>query len=103
MLQSVTKVSYLYVWAGTSPVGVVTVEVSNDYSILPNGTVNATGTWVGIPFVNAAGATVTSFALTGNSGKGFLEVVTNAYAIRTVYTYTSGTGTLTVTVNGKIS
>lgn len=103
VLQSLTVGLYTYSWSGTSPVGAISVQISNDYSLNPNGTVNNTGTWVTIYFT-LNGTTVTNSApLTGNTGEGAIEWTTGAYAIRTVYTRTSGTGTIQAIVNGKVS
>lgn len=104
-LKGISILSYAYVWSGTSPVGTVTVQVSNDYAVSANGlAVTNAGTWNTIPFVNAAGATVTSFAISGNTGNGFVDVVlTGAYAVRTVYTAGSGVGTIQVIANARVS
>jgi len=103
VIPKLSMVTYAYSWSGSSPVGTVIVQVSNDYALDAQGDVSNAGTWNTLPFVDSAGDTVTSFALSGNSGVGFLEVVTGAYAIRTVYTRTSGSGTLQVTLNSKVT
>ncbi len=103
LIPKLSMVTYAYSWAGSSPVGTVIVQVSNDYSVNAEGAVSNAGTWNTLPFVNAAGSVVSSFAVSGSSGVGFVEVVTGAYAIRTVYTVTSGTGTLQVTLNSKVT
>ena len=103
IIPKLSMVSYAYSWTGSSPSGTVTVEVSNDYAVDAKGDVSSAGTWNTLPFVDSTGSTVTSFTLSGNSGVGFLEVVTGAYAIRTKYTAVSGTGTLQVTLNSKVA
>lgn len=94
ILQSLTRVAYSFNWSGTSPVGTVNFQFSNDYALNANGTVQNAGTWTTGPG---------TFALTGNAGNGFIDIVTGAYAIRCVYTKTSGTGNLTSYVNAKVS
>jgi hypothetical protein len=93
VLQSLSKVSYHLSWTGSSPVGTASLQVSNDYSLLPNGQVNNPGTW----------QTVTTSTVSGSPGTGFIDAITGAYATRLIYTSTSGTGTLTATVAGKVS
>lgn len=105
VLPQVTVGSYSYSWTGTSPVGTIAVEVSNDYR--PggiNGVAANAGTWTALYFnVNGSSTPTNSMSVSGNSGTGFLEWNTGAYAIRTKYTRTSGTGTLTAIINGKVA
>lgn len=103
VLQSVSDVSYSFVWNGTSPVGTIICQVSNDYALTPTGGVGNAGTWNTIPFLLSTGTVATSAPVTGNTGTGFLDVTTSAYAIRVVYTTASGTGTLSAIVNGKVA
>jgi DUF971 family protein len=50
------------------------------------------------------GSTVTSVPVTGNTGQGFIDILgTGAYAVRLFYDATSGTGSLTIVVNGKVT
>lgn len=103
IIQKISIVSYAYSWSGTSPVGTITVQVSNDYSLEPNGKVNNTGTWTGVYFY-VAGSLAASISVSGNTGTAFLSIEgLGAYAIRTVYTKVSGTGTLQAVVAGKVS
>lgn len=103
VLGSLTKVGYAYSWAGSSPVGTIAVQVSNDYSLDSAGKVANVGTWTPLE-LELAGAPVTSIPVSGNSGTGFIDLATvGAYAIRTVYTKVSGTGTLQATITGKVS
>ena len=102
IIQQLSMISYAYSWSGTSPVGTIKVQVSNDYSIDAGGAVKNAGTWTTLTIDNG-GTAVTSIALTGNTGNGVIDLVETAgYALRTVYTRTSGTGTLNVVVNGKV-
>ena len=102
VLKNLTKASYSYSWAGSSPVGTVAIQLSNDYSLNPNGTVNNAGTWT-TAYVNYNGTSVASVPLSGNTGTGFIDLETGAYACRTVYTASSGTGTLQVLFVGKVT
>jgi hypothetical protein len=104
VLQSLTIGSYTYSWAGTAPVGAVSIQLSNDYSLNPDGTVKNPGTWVtGYFTLNGTGAEVNFAPVTGNTGEGIIEWSTGAYAIRTLYVFTSGTGVLQAIVNGKVT
>lgn len=103
ILQSLTVGSYTYSWAGTTPIGTLSVQISNDYSVNPDGTVKNAGTWNTIFFTLDGATVVNSAPVTGNSGNGVIEWSTGAYAIRTIYTKTSGTGTLQAVVNGKVT
>ena len=92
-------VSYSYSWSGTSPVGTVSVQVSDDFGLLSNGQPdpNKPGTWNTLPLSLTP-------AVTGNTGNGGIDVLsTSWYAIRTVYTATSGTGTIVATVTAKVA
>lgn len=103
ILQSVSGVSYEVSWTGSTPIGTVSVQLSNDYSVNPDGTVNNAGTWTTI-YLNVNGTPSQTIAITGNTGSGFIDIErTNAYAIRLIYTRTSGTGSLTATICGKVS
>lgn len=97
IIQKLSLASYGVSWAGSSPVGVITVEVSNDYSLNPDGSENNAGTWNALPLSGTA-------AVSGNTGNGFIDIDAQAgYALRLVYTRTSGTGSLQATVVGKVS
>lgn len=105
LLPHLSMLSYGYSWTGTTPVGAVSVEVSNDYKVGPNGAAlnAATATWNTLTFLYN-GALVTSIPVTGNAGNGQIDIFqTGAYAIRTKYTKTSGTGTIQATVNCKVA
>lgn len=103
LVPNLSMMSYAYSWAGTAPVGAVSIQVSNDYSINPDGSTRNPGTWNTITF-SLAGVPATSAPVTGSPGNGFIDVdATGAYAIRTVYTATSGTGTLQATFNAKVA
>lgn len=92
-----SMLSYDISWTGTAPVGVMSVQVSNTYSQNGDGTVRNPGNWTTL--VLSAPTNVS-----GNTGNGFIDVdATAAYAMRLVYTRTSGTGTMNATVKGKVT
>jgi hypothetical protein len=94
-------VNYQVTWTGTSPVGTLAVEASNDCVVDSQGGVSG-GTWNPVP-LDLAGVSVTSIPISGNSGKGMIDLDgIGAYAVRLVYDATSGTGTLNATVVGKV-
>ena len=102
ILNSLTLYSYSVSWTGVAPVGVLSVEASNDCVILAAGGVSG-GTWNPIP-LGLLGATVFSIPISGNSGNGIIDIERHGvFAVRLVYTATSGTGTLSATINGKVA
>lgn len=102
ILQSLTIGSYSYSWSGTTPIGTIQVLISNDYKADGANVINA-GTWVPIYFTLNGSSVVNSAPVSGNTGVGFIEWSTGAYAIKTVYTKTSGVGTIQSVINGKVS
>ena len=101
VIQGISMLSYAYSWTGSAPIGTVSVQLSNDFSLNSVGAVSNTGTWNTISF-SLAGTTVSSAPVSGNTGNGMIDIaLTGAYAVRTVYTKTSGTGTLQATICGK--
>lgn len=103
ILQSVTRISYGLSWVGTVPVGTAAVQVSNDYSVYANGSVHNTGTWTTL-ILDLNGVPVSSIPISGSPGSAMIDIDgTAVYAIRLVYTKTSGTGTLQAIINGKVS
>lgn len=83
------NVIYQYVWTGDLAGG-FTVETSSDYNENTQ-----SGTWDVVPIDAGAAA-----AGTADSGTIELNQLSAPY-IRTVFTYSSGTGNLTVTISGK--
>lgn len=103
IVQMISIGAYTYSWAGTSPVGTIQVEVSNDYKpgVMDTDPANA-GTWTAIYFT-LDGSTVTNAApVSGNTGTGVIEFSTGCYAVRTKYVFGSGVGTLQSVVNLKV-
>lgn len=89
-------VSYSVSWAGTAPVGAMSVQVSNDYSQNADGTVRNAGTWTTLTLSAAT-------PVSGATGNGFIDIdQIAAFAIRLVYTRTSGTGLMQAIINGKV-
>lgn len=104
ILGASTLGSMSYSWTGTSPVGTIALQISDDYALSADGkTVVNAGTWNSVYFqLNGSSTLVNSAPLSGNSGNGIIEFNTGAWAIRTVYTRTSGTGTLSATITAKV-
>lgn len=95
IIQKLSEISYSVTWAGTAPVGAVTVEVSNDYSQNDDGTVRNVGSWNPLPGVSGA--------VSGSPGQGFVDIfATGSYAMRLVYTRTSGSGLMQVILCAKV-
>lgn len=92
-----SQIVYGFSWAGTTPVGAITLECSNDYKLDPSGAVANAGTWNTMPLSATC-------AVLGNTGSGIIDVTaTGNYAIRVKYTKTSGTGLMQVIVNAKVA
>jgi hypothetical protein len=103
IIQKLSMMSYALSWVGTTPVGSASVQVSNDYSQNEDGTVKNPGTWNTVP-VSLSGSSVTLIPISGSTGNGFIDIdEMGAYAMRLVYTPTSGTGTLQATYNAKVA
>lgn len=97
IIQKLSLISYSYSWAGSSPSGTISVEVSNDYTQNADGSVRNAGTWNELPL----SATPT---VAGSTGNGQIDIdLQGSYAIRTVYTSISGTGALQAIINAKVS
>lgn len=103
ILQSLTKASYAVKWTGSTPVGTLSVQFSNDYSLDSAGAVHNAGSWTTTE-LESGGSIVTSIPVTGNTGTAFINLAElAAYAIRLVYTAGSGTGSMDAIVNCKVS
>jgi hypothetical protein len=87
-IKNLDNVGYIISWAGASPVGTVTVEVSNDKEDEPT-------IWHELDF----GA---SIEITGNSGSHDININQLPFSkIRIKYNRTSGSGTLTAAMTMK--
>lgn len=99
VIQRLPGISYDISWTG-SPVGTFSVEVSNTVVLGPNGSVIQAGNWYVIPSAALVGSLPVP---SGSPGNGFIDVIgTEAYAVRIIYTATSGTGSLTVVAAAKV-
>lgn len=77
--------------------------MSDDFSLNGNGSVENPGTWNSAPVI-VNGAPTTTINISGDTGVGFIDIPkTGAYATRVIYTAASGTGVLSVTMNGKVA
>lgn len=103
VLQTLTIGSYSYSWSGSTPVGTIAIQASNDYKLDAAGNVLNAGTWTTLYFTLDGSSVVNSAPVSGNTGTGLIEFSTGAYAIRTVYTKGSGTGTLQAFIAGKVA
>jgi hypothetical protein len=101
IIQQLSSINYAFSWSGTTPIGTIKVQASNDYSIDASGTVLNSGNWITLD-LSYGGATVSSVPVTGNTGAGMVDVVSGAYALRVVYTKTSGVGTIQCKINAKV-
>lgn len=97
IIQKLSLISYAIEWTGTSPIGTISVEVSNDYEQNADGSVKNSGTWNTLPLSSPTG-------VTGNADNGFIDIYATAgYATRLIYTRASGIGTLNVIASGKVA
>ena len=103
ILQSLTMVSYEVSWTGSTPIGILELQVSNTYALNAVGGVENSGIWTSMP-LDIQGNEVMSIPITGNTDNGFIDAtLPGGYAIRLLYTKTSGSGTFNATINGKVS
>lgn len=97
IIQKLSMIGYDISWTGTTPVGVMSVQVSNTYAENVDGSVKTAGNWTTLTLS-------TTPTVSGNTGNGFIDVdATGAYAMRLVYTRTSGTGTMNATITAKVA
>lgn len=97
IIQKLSMIGYDISWTGTAPVGAMTIQVSNTYAENADGSVRVAGNWTTLTLSSPA-------PVSGATGNGFIDVdATGAYAIRLVYTRTSGTGTMNATITAKVS
>lgn len=97
VMQNLSMISYSVTWAGTTPVGTISVQASNDYTQNADGTVANAGTWNTLTLSAVP-------AVSGNTGNGMIDIDAIAgFAIRLVYNAVSGTGLMQATVVGKVS
>lgn len=91
-VQFMDNIGLLLSWSGaSSPVGVFTVEVSNDY----NPQTNTSGTWIALDF----GSTI---SVSGASGSHEISINQLPFSwMRQKYARASGSGTLNVFLSSK--
>lgn len=103
IVQKLSMISYQVVWNGATPVGLVSVQASNDFSLNADGTVSNPGTWTTMPLAYN-NTSVMSVPVSGNTGSGVIDIdALGLYALRLVYTATSGTGTLRAIISAKVA
>lgn len=94
-IQYLDNICISFVFSG-SPVGTFSIEGSNTYNQTPEGSITSVGTWTPIVLNPVAIAA-------GTSGSVLLDLNQLSFPwIRAIYTKTSGTGTLTATISGKM-
>lgn len=97
VVQNLSLISYDISWTGSTPVGIMSVQVSNTYSQNSDGSVRNAGNWTTLTLSAPA-------IVSGNTGNGFIDIGgTGAYAMRLVYTRTSGTGTMQAFIDAKVT
>lgn len=97
IIDKLSLVSYGVSWVGTSPLGTMSVEVSNDYSQNSDGSVKNAGTWTTLPLD-------ASTPVAANVDHGFIDItLQSGYAMRLRYNFTSGTGLLQATLASKVA
>lgn len=103
VIQNVSMPSYALSWTSSSISGKAAIQVSNDFSTgSPNKAANA-GTWTTVP-LSVNGSTVQYVTINTDNSTAFIDLaLLSAYAVRLVYSPTSGTGTLQAVISGKSS
>lgn len=96
IVQNTSRITYDISWAGTAPVGTMSVQVSDTYTQNADGSTRNAGNWTTLILSEVP-------SVSGNTGNGFIDIQTGAYAIRLVYNFTSGTGLMQATISGKVS
>ncbi len=97
IIQKLSLIAYAITWDGTSPLGTIIVEVSNDYTQDAQGIVKNPGTWNALQLSNPT-------PVSGNTGEGFIDIYATAgYALRFRYVRGSGSGVMQAIVSGKVA
>jgi hypothetical protein len=98
IIDNISVISYDISWSGTSPVGTMSVQVSNTYRENANSTaVAVAGDWTSLPLSSTP-------SIASNSGNGAIDIdVTGFNAIRLVYNFISGTGTMNAWLSAKVT
>lgn len=104
IIQKLSLISYQLSWLGTTPIGTVRVQGSNDFSLFANGQVNNPGTWTTLEVSVNGGPPIASIPISGNAGSGIIDILPTAiYAIRVTYIAGSGVGTMSAVVAAKVA
>ena len=99
IIQFLPGISYEVSWTGTT-LGTISVQVSNSFRQNADGTIANAGNWTTLPTTSFSGNYPVP---SGSPGSGMLDVVgTEVYAVRLVYTRTSGSGTFTAICCAKV-
>lgn len=99
ILQRLPGISFDIKWTGT-PTGTFSVQVSNTVTLNSEGSISNAGNWTTLP---SSAFTGTYPVPSGSADNGFLDIVgTEAYAVRVLYNFTGGSGSLTVTPCAKV-
>lgn len=103
VIDNISMLSYALSWSGSSPVGTVSVQGSNDYTQNAAGGAGNAGTWTSL-VLNASGSPSTTIPITGSPGTAAIDITETAfYALRLVFTRVSGSGTLQATMAAKVA
>jgi hypothetical protein len=96
IIQNLSQIGYDISFTGT-PTGTFSVQVSNTYTQNAVGGVQNPGNWTTLTLSAVPTAA-------GTPGNGYIDIdALSAYAIRLVYTPTSGDGVLNATIAGKVA
>jgi hypothetical protein len=103
-ITTMDNIGYQFDWT-SAPVGNFQVQVSSNHAQDAQGNVTVTGTWVPVVFNYWNGTTLlTATSIPTSVGTPIYLDCTQLSApwIRCIYTNTSGTGTLTAVISGKM-
>lgn len=103
IMTNVSMLSYALSWTGSTPIGTISVQGSNDYTQNAEGGAGNAGTWTTL-VLSSSGTPTTSLPITGNTGTAAVDITATAfYALRLIYTKTSGTGTVQCVAAAKVA
>ena len=96
IVDNISAISYDISWSGTTPVGAISVQVSNTYKENANSSAFLVpGNWSTLPLSS-------STTVSGNTGTGAIDIqITGFSAIRLIYTASSGIGSMQAFVAAK--
>lgn len=97
-----TRGSYEISWSGTSPIGTISLEGSDSYSLDPVGGTLNSGIWTTMT-VSVGGTPMDTIPVSGNTGSILIDFNTGLNAVRVFYDFTSGTGTMNALITAKVS